>query len=377
MKLMLDSEQDERKTNETGKEHTEDGPKPLKPWMMALIFAGIAVAAAMICAMIWHFGHLGGQGAGEDIFGQFASGSAVLSELDSDAIGRLSGSEKGDSDGIGVPFGQEGEEADLETGGNSIGGTQGSDESALAPSGEGGSAGNTPASSDENMPTGDDFAGSTKTPTDENMSTEGDLAGNTPAPSNGEGSAGSDTQADPSQAALNMSFSAVEDSVTPKEVVNLRSAPTTLDSANIVTQVKNGEVLSRTGLNEETGWSKLEYQGQTLYAVTGNLTTDLNYAPPAPAEDPNQFTTAEGRVITFKSCDNWVTPKEYANLRTEPSTAQGEATVGCRLEYGARAHRTGYSEDTGWSRVEYNGQVLYVVSSLVFEVEVSQEQETE
>lgn len=34
-----------------------------------------------------------------------------------------------------------------------------------------------------------------------------------------------------------------------------------------------------------------------------------------------------------------------------------------------RVLRTGYSEDSGWSRVEYGGLVLYVVSSMIYNVE--------
>ncbi len=85
----------------------------------------------------------------------------------------------------------------------------------------------------------------------------------------------------------------------------------------------------------------------------------------APDADLNRVTTQDGRVIIFTDCDDMVTPKEYVNLRTEPSTAQGEATVGCRLNKGETARRTGVSEEMGWSRVEYNGQVLYVVTSIV------------
>ena len=85
----------------------------------------------------------------------------------------------------------------------------------------------------------------------------------------------------------------------------------------------------------------------------------------APDADLNRVTTQDGRVIIFMDCDDMVTPKEYVNLRTEPSTAQGEATVGCRLNKGETARRTGVSEEMGWSRVEYNGQVLYVVTSIV------------
>lgn len=88
--------------------------------------------------------------------------------------------------------------------------------------------------------------------------------------------------------------------------------------------------------------------------------------------DLNKVTTQDGRVIIFMECDDMVTPKEYVNLRTEPSTSRGEATVGCRLNNGEVAHRTGISEEMGWSRVEYNDQVLYVVSSFVNVVTDSQ-----
>lgn len=96
----------------------------------------------------------------------------------------------------------------------------------------------------------------------------------------------------------------------------------------------------------------------------GNPASTENPGEPG-QEDLNQVVTQDGRIIVFTECDDFVTPKEYVNLRTEPSTAQGEATVGCTLNQGEKAHRTGISEEMGWSRVEYNGQVLYVVTSFV------------
>lgn len=95
---------------------------------------------------------------------------------------------------------------------------------------------------------------------------------------------------------------------------------------------------------------------------------------PAQQEDANRVVTQDGRTIIFTACDDTISPKEYVNLRTEPSTSQGNDTVSCRLNYGETAHRTGYSEDAGWSRVEYDGKVLYVVSSYIYVVE---EQTTE
>lgn len=170
---------------------------------------------------------------------------------------------------------------------------------------------------------------------------------------------------EPISGTKDMEFAAVEQSVTPKDVINLRSVPDTTDTGNIVTQVQNGQVLSRTGINEETGWSEIEYEGRTLYGVSQFLTLDLNYKPSVDVSDANRVSTKDGRVIIFVDCDDWISPKEYVNLRTEPSTSEGSATVSCQLNYGEKVHRTGLSPDSGWSRIEYNDQVLYVVTSLM------------
>lgn len=162
-----------------------------------------------------------------------------------------------------------------------------------------------------------------------------------------------------------MSFQEVSDSVTAKDVTNLRSVPSTEDAENVVGQLKNGESLARTGVNSDTGWSRLSLNGETVYAVTQFLTTDLSYKTPVTPSNPNRVSTLDGRVIIFTDCDDHVTPKEYVNLRTEPSTSEGQSTVKCQVNNGESMHRTGYSTDSGWSRVEYNGEVLYVVTSLV------------
>ena len=162
-----------------------------------------------------------------------------------------------------------------------------------------------------------------------------------------------------------MSFQEVSDSVTAKDVTNLRSVPSTEDAENVVGQLKNGESLARTGVNSDTGWSRLNLNGETVYAVTQFLTTDLSYKTPVTPSNPNRVSTLDGRVIIFTDCDDNVTPKEYVNLRTEPSTSEGQSTVKCQVNNGESMHRTGYSSDSGWSRVEYNGEVLYVVTSLV------------
>lgn len=182
------------------------------------------------------------------------------------------------------------------------------------------------------------------------------------------------TQEDPLSGNEFMEFTEVDDMVTAKDVTNLRSVPSTLEEENIVLQLMNGEAVLRNGINVVTGWSRLDYNGQTVYAVSNYLTTDLNYKPPVAPSDPNRVTTQDGRVIIFTDHDDYITPKEYVNLRIEPSTSEGETTVRCQIQNGDTVHRTGYSPDSGWSRVEYNGEILYVVSSMIYSTEAVTEE---
>ena len=98
-----------------------------------------------------------------------------------------------------------------------------------------------------------------------------------------------------------------------------------------------------------------------LEKLLGEEITELGY---------NRLETLDGRVIIFTDCDDYISPKNYVNLRLEPSTSEGNATVHAQLNYGEVVHRTGYSADAGWSRVEYNGQVVYVVTSYMITVTV-------
>lgn len=162
-----------------------------------------------------------------------------------------------------------------------------------------------------------------------------------------------------------MTFTDVNETVTAKDVSNLRSTPSTGDEGNVVGQLKNGETLTRTGRNDDTGWSRLNYNGQTVYAVSAYLTTDLSYTTPTAPVNSNRVSTQDGRVIVFVDCDDYITPKDLINLRTEPSTSEGESTVRTQVRNGTNLHRTGYSEASGWSRVEYNGEILYAVTNYV------------
>ena len=282
----------------------EDEPEPVKPWVMALVFIGLVVLAAIICAILWRFTH-------SDVPDYGTAGDGLVTEdpgaAGSDGSSTLPGEQTSDS--VDDAQGDGETDGDIDQTGDSV----------MDP----------------------DTQQSVSTPEEPSDISE---------PENGDTS---------------MSFNSVDESVTPKDLVNLRSVPSTADENTIVTQISNGDVLSRTGVNPDTGWSRIDYDGQTLYAVTQYLTTDLSYKTPVRPSDPNRVSTISGRVIIFADCDDNVTPKEYVNLRTEPSTTEGDATVRCQVRSGEVVHRTGYSTDSGWSRVEYNGEVLYVLTSLM------------
>lgn len=151
-------------------------------------------------------------------------------------------------------------------------------------------------------------------------------------------------------------FEPVYEDVTAKEEVNLRSIPSQEENSQVRYLLKNGEVATRIAVCD-SGWSKVIFNGETCYAVSSYLTTNLDYDPNAPKED------ADGIQTQFREVNEQVTAKDVVNLRMLPSTTHPEATVVCQLKKGDIAIRTGVNDDVGWSRVEYNGQVLYCVSS--------------
>jgi GH25 family lysozyme M1 (1,4-beta-N-acetylmuramidase) len=71
---------------------------------------------------------------------------------------------------------------------------------------------------------------------------------------------------------LKTQFTSVSQNVTPKIEVNLRKLPSvTNPDAVVAATVYAGEVFERTGINQEYGWSRVEYHGQTLYCVSSYL----------------------------------------------------------------------------------------------------------
>ena len=90
-----------------------------------------------------------------------------------------------------------------------------------------------------------------------------------------------------------------------------------------------------------------------MYCVSNYLTTDLSYV--TPQETESEFKTK------FTDVSENVTAKEVTNLRNRPSV-ESPSEVIAELKNGEIIVRTGVSNE-GWSRVEYNGQTLYCISS--------------
>ncbi len=159
-----------------------------------------------------------------------------------------------------------------------------------------------------------------------------------------------------------MNFTEVNEFVTAKEATNLRNMPSQGTESQVMLQLAFGEVATRTGISD-SGWSRVIYNGVTYYAVSSLLTTDMS------GQGTTAVTDEDGIETVFTVVNDKVTPKIEVNLRTLPSVTNTESKVAATIKAGEIVIRTGVNHDVGWSRVEYNGQVLYCVSSYVKVVE--------
>lgn len=157
-----------------------------------------------------------------------------------------------------------------------------------------------------------------------------------------------------------MDFTEVNEMVTAKEKTNLRDIPSQGADSTVKATLSNGETATRTGVSN-SGWSRIVYGGATYYAVSSYLTTDLNYQ--APGSSAQAADSGDGLKTKFTDVNDSVTAKIEVNLRTLPSVTNPDSAVVAVLHNGEVVSRTGINEDYGWSRVEYNGQVLYCISS--------------
>lgn len=156
-----------------------------------------------------------------------------------------------------------------------------------------------------------------------------------------------------------LTFRAVNEAVTARDKVNLRDQPST-ETGKIVGTLSYGEAVVRTGINgsSDTGWLRLEVNGQVVYASSRLLATSMDYKEkekPTP-ENPEagmRFVAASG-TVKAKSGET--------NLRTLPTTNEPSAVV-AQLTGDATAQRIAVETDKGWTKLSYNGQIVYAVSS--------------
>lgn len=143
-------------------------------------------------------------------------------------------------------------------------------------------------------------------------------------------------------------FSPQKDKVTAKDEVNLRSLPTT--SGDIVGTLKSGTFLERTAVSEQ-GWSRLTYKGKSVYAISSYLSQKVVDKP---------ATTEPTQTDGFVAVDEKVTAKSETNLRDQP-VIEGSQVI-YTLKNGEYVRRVGI-HNNGWSKIEYNGQIVYAISS--------------
>ena len=67
-----------------------------------------------------------------------------------------------------------------------------------------------------------------------------------------------------------VTFEEVNEQVISKDVTNLRSTMRQGDDSNVAAKLRNGETAIRTGVGNN-GWSRVEYNGQTLYCISSYL----------------------------------------------------------------------------------------------------------
>ena len=171
-----------------------------------------------------------------------------------------------------------------------------------------------------------------------------------------------------------MNFRDANETVTAKEKTNLRDRPSQGSDSTVIYTLTNGETATVTGISD-SGWARVEFKGQTLYAVYSYLTTDLSIKQPE-VEVPDEPTYEElnGIKTKFMEVDDYVTvvsTVDHLNLRAKPTTQDSVSPVVVELQQGEVVHRIGVSVDGEhtYSKVEYNGQILYCVSRYLIVVE--------
>ena len=174
-------------------------------------------------------------------------------------------------------------------------------------------------------------------------------------------------------------FQDVRELVTAEEEAILRNIPSSVDSGTqIVGKLLYKDVATRIGISD-TGWSKLEYNGEICYCVTSRLipVDEIDRNPdtkpgiaPEPATKTGVAPEGEDPLLKhFSALDDQVTPNIKVNLRTRPTTEDGASEIVTTVYSDEVLHRTGIDEDLGWSRVEWDGRSLYCYTEYISPVE--------
>jgi len=172
----------------------------------------------------------------------------------------------------------------------------------------------------------------------------------------------------PGEMGIQTQFVGVNQLVTAKQRVNLRKLPSVEhEDAVVLDELNNGEIAACVAVSDN-GWSKLIYKGVTCYAVTSYLqeVTDASAVPDGGQLEtkPTENIQEQLEIQTqFEYVEDKVTAKKAVNLRSLPSVEDPRCKVIAQLDHGTVIRRTGINHDLGWSRVDYNGQPLYCITS--------------
>ncbi len=126
--------------------------------------------------------------------------------------------------------------------------------------------------------------------------------------------------------------------------VNIRKGPGT--DYDVIGTASTGQYYTRTG-RVDNGWSRISYNGGDAYISDSFLSTAQPTATPA----ANYNVTATGGTVTVTA---------EVNLRKGPGTNYD--SIGT-VPTGTQLTRTGYTDS--WTRVQYNGQEVFVYSTYV------------
>ncbi len=148
--------------------------------------------------------------------------------------------------------------------------------------------------------------------------------------------------------------------------VNIRSGPTT--SSQILGTESRGYQLQRTGITGSTSndWSRVSYKGSVAYVSNSLISTNAQTASGTGTTSSSGGTSTgssggTSSSVTAASGTVTVSSASGANLRSGPGMGYSVVTA---VANNTQLTRTGTAAG-GWTQVSYNGQTLYVATSLL------------